>query len=132
MTTAHDLWRWLNDTFAGHIVLFLAGTWLAQKVFRERTNAEWDALKALRWPRRAYLYWALPTSFIAATCRSIGIDGPKVRALLFTAIFGRDAAKQLGAPGGEAAAAPIASSAGPILPPPPEPTAYNAPPPGPT
>ncbi|HEU4537183.1 MAG TPA: hypothetical protein VFS00_23850 [Polyangiaceae bacterium] len=130
--TAHHLVRWLLDTWLGHIVLFLIGTGLLQAIFRERTDAEWNALKALRWPQRAYLYWALPTSFVGATLRTIGFDGPKARALLLTAVFGRDAAARLGAPEGEGGASPLASGAHPPLPPPPAEVADASPPRGPT
>ncbi len=112
------IWHWLTGTIPGAFVLYGLGTALIGLAFKTRSDAEWNELKALRWPWRAYLFWARFWAFLGATARTIGVDGPKASRLLQGVVFARHAVGAL-APSDDDRAPPLASTSVPPHGPPP-------------
>lgn len=122
MNLALRAWVWLTTTWPGAIASYGAVTWLVGEAFRSRTDAQWNELKALAWPWRLYLFWARFWSFVGATCRRVGIDGPAIRRAVLGAVLTKGLAERLpgdAPPGPTAGAEPPFDGRGstwPILP----------------
>ena len=99
--TAHGILAWLTGTVPGGLVCYGAVTWLVGEAFRQRTDAQWNELKALAWPWRLYLYWARFWAFVGTTCRRVGVDGPAIRRAVLGAVLTKGVASRL--PGEDAA-----------------------------
>lgn len=113
MSIAFRVWVWLTSTFPGAIVLYGITTWLVGEAFRQRTDAQWAELRSMRWPWKAYLYWAKVWAFVGTTCRRVGVDGPAIRRAVLGAVLTKGVADRM--PGDETpqATPALSSTSGP-------------------